>query len=179
MLENKRRVARSFGLLAVLALFVALLPSGAVQADQSGTRFVAQSWATGLSADKASALTADADPAPPTGAATNSSGVRVFHDQALFAYDCPTQATACFYSGLNGTGAREWMIGCGFVGLGGSSVNENVHSLKNQSSGPASLYNWTGHGYELKGWVYPPSSTNPGTGNFPVNVGADVVNVFC
>jgi hypothetical protein len=33
MVKNKRRVARSFGLLAVLALFAALLPSGAAQAQ--------------------------------------------------------------------------------------------------------------------------------------------------
>lgn len=176
MLKNKRRVARSFGLLAVLALFAALLPSGAAQAEGDGAKFVAQSRAVELGADKAGALKADADPEPPTGASTNSSGVRVFYDRALFAYDCPTYAEACYYTGVDGTGQRAVQDGCGFVGLGNSPVMDNVHSLKNQSGVSASLYNWNGKGYELKGWVV---GTNPGTGNFPVNVGADVANVWC
>lgn len=61
MLKNERRVAGSFGLLAVLALFAALLPGGAAQADEGGAKFVAQSRAAGLSADSASALQAKAD----------------------------------------------------------------------------------------------------------------------
>lgn len=44
MLKNKRRVARSFGLLAVLALFAALLPGSGAQAE-GGAKFVAQSQA--------------------------------------------------------------------------------------------------------------------------------------
>lgn len=180
MLKNRRRVAESFGLLAVLALFAALLHGGAARADEGGAKFAAQSRVAGPGADKADALEATPDPAPSAGAATNNPGVRIVQDGAvLAAYDCPTGATACFYTGTNGTGLRSTMYGCGFAGLGGHVVNESVYSLKNQSSGVVSLYNWTGHGYELKGWVYPPSSTNPGTGNFPVNVGADVVNVFC
>ncbi|MBM2620498.1 hypothetical protein JIG36_33815 [Actinoplanes sp. LDG1-06] len=163
-------------MLAVLALFTALLPIGTAQAEGVETKLVAQSRATAVSADKAGALKADADPAPSTDGPMNSSGVRVFRDRALFAYDCPTQASACFYSGLDGTGSREWLIGCGFVGLGGSSVMDNVHSLKNQRGASASLYNWNGKGYELKGWVV---GTNPGTGNFHANLGVDVVNVFC
>lgn len=61
MLENKRRVAGSFGVLVLLALFAALLPGGAAQADGAGAGFVAQSQAAGLSADKAGALQAKAD----------------------------------------------------------------------------------------------------------------------
>lgn len=61
MLRNKSRVAGLFGLLAVLALFAALLPAGAAQADEGGATFVAQSRAAGLSADKAGALQAKAD----------------------------------------------------------------------------------------------------------------------
>jgi hypothetical protein len=61
MLKNKRRVGGSFGLLAVLALFAALLPAGAAQADERGTRFIAQSRAAGLSADQAGALQKKAD----------------------------------------------------------------------------------------------------------------------
>ncbi len=38
MLKNNRRVGGSFGLLAVLALFAALLPGGAAQADEGGAR---------------------------------------------------------------------------------------------------------------------------------------------
>lgn len=64
MPKSKRRVARSLGLLAVLALFAALLPGGAAQAaqaDERGTRFIAQSRAAGLSADQADALQKKAD----------------------------------------------------------------------------------------------------------------------
>ena len=176
MLKNKRRVARSFGLLAVLALFAALLPSGAAQAEGDRAKFVAQSRAAGLSADKAGAPKVDADPEPPTGAATNSSGVRVFQDRALFAYDCPDYAEACYYTGLNGTGQRVVQDGCGFAGLGNTAVMDNVHSLKNRRGVSTSLYNWNGYGYQLVGWVI---GTNPGEGNFHANVGADVANVWC
>lgn len=61
MLRNKRRVTGSFGLLAVLALFAALLPGGAAQADQGGAKFGAQSQAAGLSTDQADALQAEVD----------------------------------------------------------------------------------------------------------------------
>ncbi|MEU0883363.1 hypothetical protein ABZ345_32555 [Lentzea sp. NPDC005914] len=45
MLKNKRRVAGSFGLPAVLALFAALLPGGAAQADEGAANIVAPSQA--------------------------------------------------------------------------------------------------------------------------------------
>ncbi|GIE28238.1 hypothetical protein Ait01nite_012830 [Actinoplanes italicus] len=38
MLKDKRRIGRSFGLLAALALFAGLLPGGAAQAAEGGTR---------------------------------------------------------------------------------------------------------------------------------------------
>ncbi|GIF78541.1 hypothetical protein Asi02nite_80590 [Asanoa siamensis] len=77
----------------------------------------------------------------------------MFQDRALFAYDCPTYAAACYCTGLVGTGLRTVQVGCGFVGLGGSPVMDNVHSLKNQQGVSVSLYNWNGRGYELKGRV--------------------------
>ncbi|MGI5153047.1 hypothetical protein ACQEVC_42835 [Plantactinospora sp. CA-294935] len=61
MLKNKRRVTGWFGLLTVAAVLATLLPGGAAQADESGAKFVAQSRAAGLSADKAATLQADAD----------------------------------------------------------------------------------------------------------------------
>jgi hypothetical protein len=118
---------------------------------------------------------AAADPAPTPGDATNNLTMRVVPDQGLRAYECAPAAYACFYTGTGGTGARlELFRFCGFYGLYGSPVMDNVHSIRNQIGAPVSLYNWTGHGYELKGWVYGYQS-----GNFHDNVGADVVNLFC
>jgi hypothetical protein len=46
MLKDKRRVMRSFGLLAVPALFAAVLSGGTAQADEGGAEFASQPQAT-------------------------------------------------------------------------------------------------------------------------------------
>lgn len=116
---------------------------------------------------------AAADPKPLPSAVANDPGAKVVVDKAAAAYECAAGAV-CFYSGSNGTGWRLTYYGCGFLGLGNyPDINEKVNSAYNRSSYVASLYNWTGHGYELKGWLYA-----GGAGNF-TNIGADVVHLFC
>src|SRR5690242_8416713 len=142
MLKNKRRVA--FGPLVVLALLAALLHGGAAQAEGDGVQFVAQTQPAGLSADNAGTRNADPNPAPSTGAATKHTSLTSIPAQGLLAYDCPAGATACFYTGLDGTGTGYAFWTCGFAGLGGLAIMDNVHSVRNQKGVSASLYNWNG-----------------------------------
>ena len=75
----------------------------------------------------------DADPSPSISAGTNQPELTLIPNQGRrAAYDCPAAATACFYTGLDGTGTGYAQTGCGFEGLGGLAINENVHSTKNQ-----------------------------------------------
>jgi hypothetical protein len=117
------------------------------------------------------------DPAPPMATAQNELE-NLGADRAL-AWDCDA-GFSCYYTGTDGGGTRWRAPGCGFYSLG-SPLKDNLYSIHNRGSGVVSLYNWTGHGYELKGWVYPEGHpSNPtGRGNFPVNVGADLVHINC
>jgi hypothetical protein len=157
MLKNQRGAARSFGLLAVLAVFAALLPGGTAQADQGGVKLVAPSGAA-------------ADPAAPAGAAKNE--LEVGPERALAAWDCPA-GYSCYYTGLDGGGSRTVAPSCGFWYLG-PGLKDNLYSIHNRGNGVASVYNWIGHGYQLVGWVHPGVG-----GNFHNNVGADLVHILC
>jgi hypothetical protein len=61
MLKNKRRVGRSFGLLTVLALFAALLPGGAAQADEGGPALASASCVVVVTSCSSAAVAAGSD----------------------------------------------------------------------------------------------------------------------
>jgi hypothetical protein len=124
--------------------------------------------AVALSAPAAGAA---ADPAAPAGAAKTDLGKR--GPLRAPAWECMAGYT-CFYTEVGGGGGYWQAPGCGFWDLSLGWYQDRIFSINNRGSGVASVYNWTGHGFELKGWVYPGN-----TGNFPQNVGVDIVHITC
>ena len=56
---------------------------------------------------------------------------------------------SCYFDAVNGGGSSWKAPGCGFWDLSGTFLQDHLFSINNRGSGVASVYNWTGHGYEL------------------------------
>lgn len=94
------------------------------------------------------------------------------------AWDCAA-GYSCYYTGLNGGGDRWTATRCGAIDLREFGLQDRIFSIQNRGSGVAQLYNFNGTALELKGWVYPEGPGQTGRGNFPTNVGADVIYIAC
>jgi hypothetical protein len=94
------------------------------------------------------------------------------------AWDCPA-GYSCYYTGLDGGGDRLMALRCGAIDLREFGFQDRIFSVHNRGSGVAQLYNFNGTALERKGWVYPEGPGQTGRGNFPTNVGADVIYIAC
>ena len=94
------------------------------------------------------------------------------------AWDCQA-GYSCYYTGLNGGGDRWMATRCGAIDLREFGLQDRIFSIHNRGSGVAQLYNFNGTALELKGWVHPEGPGQTGRGNFPANVGADVIYIAC
>jgi hypothetical protein len=117
-----------------------------------------------------------ADPGPGT-SQTKSDLVRISSDRAL-AFGCQA-GYSCYYSQVGGGGDAFMATRCGIHDLRGHPLQDRIFSIHNRGNGVASLNNFNGNGLELKGWVHPEGAGRTGTGNFPVNVGADAIYIHC
>lgn len=152
MLKDKRRVTRSFGLLAVLALFAALFPAGAAQADEGGAKFVAQSQ-VGMVAVTLPAVPAEAATDSVARAATSAvSQQDLRRNQAA---GCPA-GHQCFYDDSYGNDLLFIAARCGEHDLRGGIYQNKINFVDNYSPAHIYLDIWRNAGYwELYAYVEP------------------------
>jgi hypothetical protein len=126
--------------------------------------------AVALSATPAGAA---ANPASKTDTPTVSEQERHGTARAA-AWDCRA-GYSCYYTGLDGTGAKWEAPGCGTYYLDGTQWQNNLYSIDNRGSGRVEVYNRIGtNQYDRKGWVDPGQQ-----GNFHQNISADMVKILC